>query len=67
MLHKLHAELSARKIPLRIVGARGRVRELLRSDELAAKVGGIERGQTLENLLNAQSVEMKNGTVNRRR
>ena len=44
MLHKLHSELSTQEIPLRIVGARGRVRELLRSDELAAKVGGIEKG-----------------------
>ena len=45
MLHKLHAQLSTREIPLRIVGARGRVRKLLSSDGLAPKVGGIERGQ----------------------
>jgi high affinity sulfate transporter 1 len=54
MLHKLHAELAARKIPLRIIGAHGRVRELLRADLLGEKVGGIERGQTLDDLLDLQ-------------
>jgi high affinity sulfate transporter 1 len=56
MLHRLHAELSTRKILLRIVGAHGRVRELLRSDDLGEKVGGIERGRTLDDLLKAQVV-----------
>ncbi|MDB5596488.1 MAG: High affinity sulfate transporter 1 [Hyphomicrobiales bacterium] len=51
MLHKLHAELAARKIPLRIVGAHGRARELLRGDKLDEKVGGIERGLSLDDLL----------------
>jgi MFS superfamily sulfate permease-like transporter len=32
MLHELHSELAARGIALRIVGARGRVRDLLRAD-----------------------------------
>lgn len=57
MLHKLHLELSDRNIPLRVVGAHRGVRELLSSDGLAAKVGGLERGQTLETLLNAQLAE----------
>jgi SulP family sulfate permease len=56
MLHKLHAELAARKIPLRIVGAHGRARELLRGDRLDEKVGGIERGLSLDDLLKRQSV-----------
>src|SRR5262249_32282357 len=32
MLHRLHGELAARGIPLRVVGARGVVRDLLRAD-----------------------------------
>jgi SulP family sulfate permease len=54
MLHKLHDELAAQKIPLRIVGAHGRVRELLRKVNLAEKVGGVERGSTLNEVLNIQ-------------
>lgn len=54
MLHKLHAELAARKIALRIVGAHGRARELLRGDKLDEKVGGIERGLSLDDLLKRQ-------------
>jgi hypothetical protein len=34
MLRLLHAELTASGIALRIVGARGRVRDLLRADAL---------------------------------
>ena len=51
MLHKLHDELAARHIALRILDARSRVRELLRADGLADKVGGIERGQDLASLV----------------
>jgi MFS superfamily sulfate permease-like transporter len=54
MLHKLHEELSGRNILLRVVGAHALVRELLRNDDLAAKVGGVERGETVERLLNAR-------------
>jgi sulfate permease, SulP family len=43
MLHNLHAELANHEIPLRIVGARGRVRDLLRADGIAEKVGGLDR------------------------
>lgn len=53
MLHKLHAALVERGIALRIVGARGRVRELLRADGLDVKVGGVERGVSLDDLLSA--------------
>ena len=54
MLQKLHAELAAQKIPLRIVGARRRVRELLRNVKLDEKVGGLERGLTLNDVLKAK-------------
>jgi hypothetical protein len=36
---------------LRIVGARGRVRDLLRADGVGEKVGGLERVVTLDSLL----------------
>jgi len=36
---------------LRIVGARGRVRNLLRADGLSGKVGGLDRGVTLASIL----------------
>jgi SulP family sulfate permease len=51
MLHELHGELAARGIALRIVGARGRVRDLLRADDLDGKVGGLDRVETLDRLL----------------
>ena len=51
MLHELHAELSARGITLRIVGARWGVRDLLRADGLAEKTEGIDRFATLDGLL----------------
>src|SRR3974390_667033 len=51
MLHELHRELAAHRIALRIVGARGRVRDLLRADGLSGKVGGLDRGVTLASIL----------------
>jgi sulfate permease, SulP family len=51
MLHELHGELAARGIALRIVDARGRVRDLLRADGIGEKVGGIERIVTLDSML----------------
>jgi MFS superfamily sulfate permease-like transporter len=51
MLHELHAELSSRGVALRIVGARGSVRDLLRADGIGEKVGGLDRVATLERLL----------------
>ncbi len=53
MLHMLHAELSANGVPLRVIGAHGQVRDLLRADGIGEKVGGIERGETLEDVLTA--------------
>jgi MFS superfamily sulfate permease-like transporter len=51
MLHELHRELAAHRIGLRIVGARGRVRDLLRADGLSGKVGGLDRAVTLASIL----------------
>jgi high affinity sulfate transporter 1 len=55
MLHELHTELAGRGILLRIVGARGRVRDLLRADGLSEKVGGLDRGVTLATLVAPRS------------
>jgi MFS superfamily sulfate permease-like transporter len=51
MLHELHRELVDRGIALRIVEARGRVRDLLRADGLDEKVGGLHRTITINGLL----------------
>ena len=51
MLRELHAELSRRNISLRVVGARGRVRDLLRADGMEEKLGGLDRAVTLDRLL----------------
>jgi high affinity sulfate transporter 1 len=52
MLHRLHDDLASRGIALRIVGARGRVRDLLRAEGVAEKIGGLDRVATLDGLLN---------------
>jgi sulfate permease, SulP family len=51
ILRQLEGELASRNIILRIVGARGRVRDLLRADGIGEKVGGIDRLVTLADLL----------------
>jgi MFS superfamily sulfate permease-like transporter len=51
MLHDLDGEMRGRGIALRIVGARGSVRDLLRADGLGDKVGGIDRLLTIHDLL----------------
>jgi MFS superfamily sulfate permease-like transporter len=51
MLHQLHDELAQHGIELRVVGARGRVRDLLRADGIGEKVGGLDRLATLDSLL----------------
>jgi len=51
MLHELHGELTARGIALRIVGAHGWARDLLRADGIGEKVGGLDRAVTLDGLL----------------
>jgi MFS superfamily sulfate permease-like transporter len=51
MLRDFQAELSSRGIALRIVGAHGRVRDLLRADGLEDKVGSIDRTATVDKVL----------------
>lgn len=51
MLHQLHDKVAQHNIELRIVSARGRVRDLLRADGIAEKVGGLNRSMTLDGLL----------------
>ena len=51
MLHTLHGELANQDIALRIVGAHGAVRDLLRADGIGEKVGGLTRTETLDNLI----------------
>jgi sulfate permease, SulP family len=51
MLRLLHTELAARGITMRIVGARGRVRDLLRADGIGEMVGGLDRRTTLDTVL----------------
>ena len=51
MLHELHSELTSRGIALRIVGAHGLVRDLLRADGISDKVGELDRIATLDDLL----------------
>ena len=53
MLHQLHGQLASRDIALRIVGAHGRVRDLLRAEGIDEKVGGLDRLQTLNDLLDS--------------
>jgi SulP family sulfate permease len=54
MLHELHGELAADGIALRVVGARGRVRDLLRAEGMDEKVGGLDRAATLDSLLGGE-------------
>jgi high affinity sulfate transporter 1 len=51
MLHDLHDALDVRGVALRIVGARGRVRDLLRAEGLSDKIGGVERAVTLASIV----------------
>jgi len=55
MLHELHRELAVRGIAFRIVGARGRVRDLLRADGMDKKVGGLDRIMSVDRLVSGHS------------
>ena len=55
MLHRLHGELAGHDIGLRIIGAHGAVRELLRADGVEAKVGRLDRTTTIETVLRADA------------
>jgi hypothetical protein len=63
MLYDLHDALSARGISLRVVGAHGFVRDLLRADGLASKIGGLNRMVTLDRLLEDDNAA--NGSLDR--
>jgi MFS superfamily sulfate permease-like transporter len=52
MLDQLHGELARYGIPLRIVGAHGQLRDLLRADGVGEKVSGLDRRITLDDLIN---------------
>jgi SulP family sulfate permease len=54
MLHELHGELATKGIALRIVGAHGRLRDLLRADGLGEKVGRFDRVVTLDSVLGGE-------------
>src|SRR5215204_2377797 len=56
MLHTLHDELASRKIDLRIIGAHGSVRDLLRADGIGEKVTELDRTLTLDKLLRGNAV-----------
>lgn len=58
MLHDLHAELASHGITLRIVGARGSVRDFLRADGIGEKVGGIDKIVTISNCID--QIELTN-------
>jgi sulfate permease, SulP family len=51
ILHELHGDLAGRGIALRVVGAHGWVRDLLRADGIGAKIGDFERAVTLDAVL----------------
>ncbi len=51
MLQELQGELAARNIALRIIGARGRVRDLLRADDVDGRLGELDRSLGLGDLL----------------
>ena len=66
MLHELHGEVAARGAALRIVGALGRVRDLLRADGLEEKAGGLDRLVTLDRLLGGDGREVQPVSVEAR-
>lgn len=51
MLHALQKELAARNVPLRLVGAHGYVRDVLRGAGIIDEVGGVSREARIEELL----------------
>ncbi len=51
MLHELHGELAARGVALRIVGAHGWARDLLRADGVDEKTAVLDRAVRLDDLL----------------
>jgi high affinity sulfate transporter 1 len=56
MLHELHTATAARGAGLRVVGAHGTSRDLLRADGIEEKVGGLDRTATVESVLSAAAL-----------
>lgn len=56
MLHDLHGELTARGIAFCVLGAHGQLRDLLRSDGLAAKTESADWIRTLDSVLGERRV-----------
>jgi high affinity sulfate transporter 1 len=57
MLRELHTELSGRGIALRVVGAHGWARDLLRAESIEEKVGALDRTETLDSLLTSNDLK----------
>ena len=55
MLNALRDRLASLGIAFHIVGARGRVRDLLRADGLAEKIGGLARTVSLDDVIGRES------------
>jgi high affinity sulfate transporter 1 len=51
MLAALHRDLAKREVPLRVVGAHAKVRDLLRAEELEERVGYLGRHMSVEQAL----------------
>jgi SulP family sulfate permease len=56
MLHDLHSKLVSQGITLRIVGAHGSVRDLLRAEGIEDKIAALDRTATLDSLLRGKLV-----------
>lgn len=63
MVRRLHQQLSSRKIELKLVGARGNVRDLLRLDGLETLVGRIDRRLSLDTIMNQEKGELEEPQV----
>ncbi len=57
MLHELHRLVEERRMTLRIVGAHGQVRDLLRADGISEKVGEVSRDITRAGLVDTKAGE----------
>ena len=62
MLHELHSQLTARGIALRILGAHGWARDLLRAEGIDEKVEGLDRVLTLDTLLEGEGSRPKSSS-----
>ena len=63
MVRRLHQELSSQKIKLKLVGARGNVRDLLRLDGLEELVGRNYRHLSLDTIVNQEKDEREEPQV----